>query len=272
MNSESGETTHYVSNGQDLTLKKRGEVDRTAIRAARKVQQALFPPAAPCLPGFDIAGAVHPAERVSGDFFDYIPLGDDSVGVLVADVSGHGLGPALLMAQTQAYLHALAESYADPGKLLTHTNRLFATSNSGHFVTMFLGRLDAVTRSFVYACAGHRGYLIASNGAVRVLDSTSIPLGVEEATTTSSAPAITLKPGDTLLVPTDGTEEAMSPEGRMFGRERMLDVVRNNGNSSATQIVDALFRKARKFTENRPQVDDITALVVKVVPTSRTEE
>jgi PAS domain S-box-containing protein len=269
---ESGETTHYVSNGQDLTLKKRGEADRAAIQAARKVQQALFPSVAPCLPGFDIAGAVHPAERVSGDFFDYIPLGEDSVGFVVADVSGHGLGPALLMAQTQASLRALAESYADPGELLTHTNRLFATSKSGHFVTMFLGRLDATTRSFVYACAGHRGYLITSDGTVHVLDSTSIPLGVDEATTTSSAPAIVLKPGDILLVPTDGAEEAMSPQGRMFGRQRMLDVVRTNGNDSAAQIVDALFREARKFTEKRPQVDDITMLVVKGVPMSPAKE
>jgi sigma-B regulation protein RsbU (phosphoserine phosphatase) len=272
VNDESGDTTHYVSNGQDLTHKKRGDADRTAIQAARTVQQALFPSVAPCLPGFDMAGAVHPAERVSGDFFDYIPLGEDSVGLLVADVSGHGLGPALLMAQTQAYLRALAESYTDPGELLTHTNRLFAASQSGHFVTMFLGRLDATTRSFVYACAGHRGYLIASDGTVHVLDSTSIPLGIDESTTTSSAPAIILNPGDTLLVSTDGTEEAMSPQGRMFGRERMLDVVRGNGNDSAAQIVDALFREARNFTEKRPQADDITVLVVKALPMSPAEE
>ncbi len=267
----SGETTHYVGDGQDLTQQKRGEADRAAIQAARTVQRALFPSDAPCLPGFDIAGAVHPAERVSGDFFDYIPLGQNSVGVVVADVSGHGLGPALLMAQMQAYLHALADSYGDPGELLTRANRLFATSDSGHFVTMFLGCLDAATHSFVYAAAGHPGYLISSNGTVRVLHATGIPLGVEVTIPPSSAPAIILKPGDTLLVPTDGTEEAMSPEGRMFGREHMLNVVRNNGHKSAAQIVDALFcaRATSLIADHRKMTS--RRLVVKVLPTSPAE-
>ncbi len=104
-----GETTHYVGDGQDITEEKIAAADRASIHAARKVQESLFPPEPPHVPGFDIAGAVHPAEFVSGDFFDFMAVGQTSVGVLVADVSGHGLGPALLMAQTQAYLRALAE-------------------------------------------------------------------------------------------------------------------------------------------------------------------
>jgi sigma-B regulation protein RsbU (phosphoserine phosphatase) len=263
---ESGEITHYVGDGQDLTQQKQGESDRAAMRAAWRVQQTLLPPEAPRLPGFDIAGAVHPAERVSGDFFDYIRMGPGSIGVLVADVSGHGLGPALLMAQTQAYLRALAEFCEDPGELLTRANRLFASSGSGHFVTVFLGRLDTVARSLLYAGAGHQGYLVTGNDAVQVLKSTGLPLGVEESVAISSAPAIILNPGDTLVVPTDGTEEAMSPIGRTFGRERMLDVVRNGKTKSATQIADDLFSATRDYAENRPQMDDISAIVVKVLP------
>lgn len=269
---ESGATSHYVASGQDLTLQKRGEADRASIGAARTVQRTLFPAAAPCVPGFDIAGAVHPAQRVSGDFFDFMPLGPDSVGVLVADVSGHGLGPALLMAQTQAYLHALAETSSDPGELLSNANRLFANSDSGHFVTMFLGRLDSATRSFVYAGAGHQGYLVRSNGAAHVLESTGYPLGVEMDTAISSAPAIVLQTGDTLVVPTDGTEETMSLGGREFGQERMLNVVRTNRKKSAAQIVNALFLAARNFSDGHPQDDDITALVVKVLPPCQPQE
>ncbi len=97
-----GETTHYVGDGQDITEEKIAAADRAAIQAARKVQESLFPSEPPNIPGFDIAGAVHPAELVSGDFFDFMAIGQTSVGVLIADVSGHGLGPALLMAQTQA--------------------------------------------------------------------------------------------------------------------------------------------------------------------------
>jgi sigma-B regulation protein RsbU (phosphoserine phosphatase) len=271
---ESGEITHYVGDGQDLTQQKQGEADRAAVRAACKVQQTLFPTTAPCQSGLDIAAAVHPAERGSGDFFDYIPLGQDSIGIVVADVSGHGLGPALLMVQIQAYLRALAETCADPGKLLARANRLFATSDSGHFVTMFFGRLDVVTRSLVYIGAGHQAYLIANDGAVQVLDSTSVPLGVEKALSIYSTSTISLEAGDILVVPTDGAEEAVSIDGRQFGRERILDLVRNNRDKPAVEIVDSLFRAARDFAEQRPQEDDITVLIVKVLPSAsaRTSE
>jgi sigma-B regulation protein RsbU (phosphoserine phosphatase) len=265
---ESGETTHYVGDGHDLTQQKQGEMDHAAILAAQTVQRALFPAAAPRTSDFDIAGAVHPAERVSGDFFDYIPLGQDSIGILVADVSGHGLGPALLMAQTQAFLRALAESCADPAELLARANRLFTTSESGHFVTAFLGRLDAPTRSLIYACAGHQGYLLADDGTVKVLRSTSVPLGVEETIPFASAPAVIFEPGDLLLMPTDGIAEATNPTGEMFGGDRMLKVVDKNRNKHAAEIVDALFREARDFVGSRPQEDDMTAIVVKFVATT----
>lgn len=265
---ESGEITHYVGDGQDLTQHKQGEADLAAILAARKVQQTLLPPSAPCESGFDIAGAVYPAEHASGDFFDYIPLGQDSIGVLVADVSGHGLGPALLMAQTQAYLRALAETCTDPGELVTRANHLFATNDSGHFVTIFLGCLNVVTRSLVYVGAGHQAYHIARDGVVRVLRSSSIPLGIEKTLPPFAPSTITLEAGDILVVPTDGAEEAMSVDGRQFGRERMLDLVRDNREKPAVEIVETLFRAARDFAERRPQEDDITALVVKVLSTS----
>jgi sigma-B regulation protein RsbU (phosphoserine phosphatase) len=151
---------------------------------------------------------------------------------------------------------------------LAGANRLFATSDSGHFVTMFLGRLDVATRSFVYIGAGHQAYLIANDGAVRVLGSTSTPLGVEKTLATCSTSTISLEEGDILVVPTDGAEEAMSVDGRQFGRERILDLVRNNRDKPAVEIVETLFRAARDFAELRPQVDDITAVVVKVLPSA----
>jgi sigma-B regulation protein RsbU (phosphoserine phosphatase) len=263
---EAGETTHYVGDGQDLTQQKQGEADLAAIGAARRVQQALLPADPPCLSGFDIAGAVHPAEQVSGDFFDYIPLGQNSTGVLVADVSGHGLGPALLMAQTQAYLRALAATCADPGELLARTNHLFGRSDSGHFVTVFLGRLDVATRSLAYAGAGHQAYLVARHGTTRVLRAASLPLGIEKTLDNSVTSTISLEPGDILVVPTDGVEEAMSGSERQFGQDHMLDLVRDNRDKTAAEIVDRLFRTARVFAEGRPQADDITAVVIKVLP------
>lgn len=266
---DAGETTHFVSDGEDLTKQKQGDADVLAIRAAREVQRTLFPHTAPCLPGFDIACAVHPAESVSGDFFDYIPLGQNSIGFLVADVSGHGLGPALLMAQTQASLRALAETYSDPGDLLAHVNRLFIATESDHFVTMFLGRLDTVTNRFAFQAAGHQGYLIAKDGTVRVLHATNLPLGITANFSACPAPAIILRPDDIVMIPTDGMEEAMSPDGKRFGRERLFEVVNINRDKSASQIVESLFRSARSFSSERTQSDDMTVLIVKVLPSSQ---
>ncbi|MHB8956298.1 MAG: SpoIIE family protein phosphatase [Pirellulaceae bacterium] len=260
-----GETTHYVGDGQDITEEKLAAADRAAIHAARKVQESLLSLEPPGLPGFDLAGAVHPADHVSGDFFDFIPLGPTSLGVLVADVSGHGLAPALLMAQMQAYVRALAECQNDPGELLTHANRLFALSRSGHFVTIFLGRLDGQSRSFVHAAAGHRGHLVSADDTVKVLSATSIPLGVELHTAVGTDPTVALSPGDILVLLTDGIAEAMNPDQKTFGLERTLDVVRKNRDKPASQIVEMLFRAARDYAQGEPQMDDMTAVVVKVL-------
>ena len=269
---ESGEITHYVGDGQDLTEAKQAAANCAAINAARKIQESLYPSRSPCVPGFDIAGAVHPAEDASGDYFDYITLGDGSIGVLVADVSSHGLGPALLMAQMQAYIRTLADSYDDPAVLLNHADKLFSLNVAENFVTLFLGRLDIETGSLLYAGAGHQGYIIASDGTVTVLRSTGIPLGVDTDVDVSSAPAVALKPGDIILLPTDGIEETMSPDGRMFGRDRAFDVVRKSREKSAAEIVEVLFRAAREFADGKRQGDDITSVVVKVLPTTEEDE
>jgi sigma-B regulation protein RsbU (phosphoserine phosphatase) len=260
---ESGAITHYVADGRDITKQRQSEEDHAAIQAARTVQRALFPAAPPVLSGFEISGAVHPAQRVSGDFFDYIPMGRNSVCLLVADVSGHGLGPSLLMAKAQAYLRALSEAHTDPGDLLTHANRLFGQDNSGHFVTMFLGRLDADERTFVYAGAGHAGYHILANGDVKLLEPKGLPLGVVPATSVASSPAIHLQQGDIILLPTDGIEEARNRAGHLFDRRRMFEITRDNRERSAAEIIEALFRAARHFTDRERQQDDITAVVIK---------
>ena len=221
-----GKITHYVGDGQDITDEKRAEADRAAIQAARRVQESLFPKTPPQLPGFDIAGAVHPANLASGDFYDFLAMGESSLGVLIADVSGHGLAPSLLMAQMQAYMLALAECHVDPGDLLTHANRLFGRGDSGHFVTVFLCRIHAASRMFTYAAAGHQGFLMKEDGRVVQLEATGIPLGIEPHTSFPSSAAFSLHTGDTLVLLTDGVEEAMSPQQRVFGLERAFDVVR----------------------------------------------
>ena len=263
----SGKVTHYVGDGQDLTLEKQAEANRAELLAARAVQRSLLPSNGPCLPGFDIAGGLYPADNVSGDFFDFFSFPEKSVGILVADVSGHGLGPGLLMAQTQAHLRSIAEQCCDPGEILSRANRFFGRINSGHFVTTFLGRLDVAARSFVYAGAGHQGYLLSANGKVHVLKSTSTPLGVEEHWTLRPSPAVALEAGDIILLPTDGIEEAVDPNKNYFGRDRMFEVIRENAEKSAVRIIESLYSAARDFAGGQRQADDMTAVIVKVLHT-----
>ncbi len=260
-----GEITHYVANGQDLTDQKRAEAEHAEILAASSVQRALLPATSPCIPGFDFAGGVYPAECVSGDFFSYLDLGENRVGILVADVSGHGLGPGLLMSQTQANLRALAEFCSDPRELLHRLNEHCSWGTAGSFVTLFLGCIDTEARSFVYAGAGQQGFLLRADGGVEILESTGCPLGVIDEWNEPSSPATKLESGDMIVLPTDGIEEAMNPNDDLFGRETMLDVIRNHASESAADIVKRLYSAARNFAGGKPQHDDITAMVVKVL-------
>lgn len=262
----SGEITHYVGDAKDLTLEKQAEMQRAELLAARAVQRDLLPSSFPCLPGFDLAAALYPADEVSGDFFDVFTLADNSVGVVVADVSGHGLGPGLLMAQMQSYLRSIAELYSDPREILSRANRFFARSTSDHFVTIFLASFDVVARSFSYAGAGHQGYVARANGDVQVLESTGMPLGIQEHWTSCPRQKIALAAGDIVLLPTDGIEESFAPNGNCFGRERMCGLASANATQSAAQIIEIICSAGREFSEGR-QMDDMTAVVVKALGT-----
>jgi serine phosphatase RsbU (regulator of sigma subunit) len=239
------------------------------FRVAREIQQRLFPKTSPQSGPFDIAGASCPAEATGGDYFDYLPLADASLGIVVADVTGHGVGPALLMAETRAYLRTLAVNATDVGDILTRANRILGGDvDIERFVTMLLAGLDPVAKTLVYASAGHpNGYLLNHTGLVKaVLKRTGVPLGVHPDSTFSAAPEIALSEGDILLLLTDGIEEAVSPENVFFGFERILNVARTHTRSSAQEIVQALFTAVRHFSQDRPQLDDLTAVVVKVGP------
>ena len=235
------------------------------FRAAGEIQQRLFPVAAPEIDGFDIAGALYPAKATAGDYFDYIPMLDDCLGVVVGDVSGHGMGPALLMAETRACLRTLTQSYFDVGDILTRANRVLAADMGDfHFITLAMGRLDPRDRSFIYASAGQRGHLLRANGNIETLDSTSVPLGAQEETIVPTASPLTLESGDLVSFFTDGVFEAESPGLVRFGVERALRVIDSERDQPARAIVDALYQDISGFTRNRPQRDDITVVIVKV--------
>jgi serine phosphatase RsbU (regulator of sigma subunit) len=239
------------------------------LRVARKIQQGLLPRAAPVLAGFDIAGASHPAHETGGDYFDFFPLAGGGLGIAVGDASGHGVGAALLIAATRAYLRALALTHADVSSVLGLTNRRLAEDVADfYFVTLFLARLDPGRRVLVYSSAGHpTGYVLDSAGAVKAsLTSTGRPLGIEADGTFPEAAAPPLEAGEVVLLLTDGILEARSPQGAFFGSARALEVAAANRARPADAIVAALQQAVCDFAGGLVMDDDRTAVVIKVLP------
>lgn len=235
-------------------------------RVGRQIQVGLLPRSVPRPPGFAIAGRSLAANDVGGDCFDFIPLSEGArIGVLVADASGHGIGAALLAGQARAYLRALALTCADVGQLLRLTNtRLTADAASDHFVTALLLGLEPATRSLRYSSAGHvPGYVLGPTGQTRaVLPSTDVPLGIDPRGEFPTSEAVTLEPGDLVLLLTDGIVEATSPSGELFGSERALGIVRRHQHQAPDDILAALFDAASAFCVH-DVFDDLTAVVIK---------
>ncbi len=257
---------------RDITERKRVQAAlrhaEAELAVAREVQEGLFPKSTPAWPGFDIAGACIAAETTAGDYYDYIPLPDGTLGAIVGDVSGHGLGSSLLMAEMRACLHTLAVSHTDPGRILSLANRLFVEDTADdRFMTLFFAHLDPHALSLSYASAAHEAYLIDSpGGQVTVLESTSCPLGLNPTSTVPPAGPLRLRQGQLLLLLTDGILEARAPDGRLFGEQGALEVACAHRNASAQEIVRVVCRAAQQFCGNGPRLDDMTALAVKVEP------
>jgi phosphoserine phosphatase RsbU/P len=234
------------------------------FRAAKEIQQRLYPAESPELPGFEIAGALYPAKATAGDYFDYIAMHGDCLGVIVGDVSSHGMGPALLMSETRACLRTLALGLSDVGDILTGANKILsADTHDFHFVTLAMARLDPARYEMVYGSAGQRSYLLHADRSVTVLDSTSLPLGVDAQTRVPAAPPLLLQPGDVLLLLTDGVAEAESADHQRFGIARTLEVVHACRERSAREIIIALRSELDEFCANQPIQDDVTIVIVK---------
>ncbi len=264
--------TWFVGFVRDISQRK--DTERTLrenaeqFRAAREIQERLFPKSAPKINGFDIAGMSVPAAAAGGDYFDFIPMLNNRVGVVVADVSGHGIGPALLMAETRAYLRILARNRENIGEILTRANMMLTEDLSPEqFITLLLACIDPATKTLIHANAGHpAGVLIGASGELRAeLKRTGVPLGMHSKTTYQPATEIKLLPGDTLLIFTDGVEETMTPSGEFFERERVVQHLIQNRHLPAREIVDSLYTQVRTFAQAEPRSDDFTAIVVKVL-------
>jgi len=264
---ESGYLTHYVSVMRDVTDQRRAQAREVEMRLARLIQQKLYPAEAPALPGFDLAGATFPADATCGDYYDFIPMASGRLCIAVGDVSGHGFGPALLMAETRAYLRSFSKATSDLEWILRRLNLFLShDTEDERFVTLMLVVLDPERRSLVYASAGHvPGMLLDRSGATRrVLESTGVPLGIFSEADFASSPEVLLDEGDLFVLLTDGAAEAQDASGRFFESERVEEVVSGLRQAPAHEIIGGLHDAVDVFAAPGPAADDITAVVCKV--------
>jgi sigma-B regulation protein RsbU (phosphoserine phosphatase) len=269
MRTPGGGVTHVVSVGRDVTQLRRAAERESALLLARSVQQRLFPRGAPPVPGFDIYGATFVADVTGGDYYDFIPLPGERLGIVVADVSGHGVDSALLMAETRAVLRATTQTTAEPSEVLAVVNRVLHADTEAHrFATLLLVVLHVPSGTLTYSSAGHPpGYLLDGRGTVkRELRATGLPLGLFPASAYETRSALGVEKNDTLVLLTDGVTDCGTPEEELFGTGRALDVVRSFPGARSSEVVEGLYGAVRDFERGGPQKDDVTAVVVRRLP------
>lgn len=266
MKDDAGNITNFVSVLKDVTELREKQEQEFQLRIAHELQQRLYK-ANVSLPGFDIVGATYSAVETNGDYFDFISMKDGSIGMVVGDVSGHGIGAALVMAQTRAYLRAFAKMESDPGVLLTWLSQeLAADLDNEYYVTLIFARLDPKQKLLDYASAGHLpGYLLNESGEVKYsMESTGIPLGIMRDYKYTKSEFIKLDTEDMVFFLTDGISEAQALDETEFGVDRTLEIVKSHQQASARQILEKLYQEVRAFAQNKPQEDDITSIICKV--------
>ena len=236
-----------------------------AVEIARDIQQNWIPTAPLNADRFDVYGVCIPVEGAAGDFFDYFPMAEGTLGLAIGDVSGHGIGPALLTAETRAYLRALSQTESDVGEIATSVNRLLTEDViGGRFATLFFGRLDGESATLTFAAAGHPGYLIRPNGEWVRLETECPPLGLFEEVVIPSSKPVGLSPGDLVLLATDGLFEMRGSNGEFFGEKRTMELVHQLRENTVEQIVAKVLERAREFTGGCEPQDDLTLVAVKV--------
>ncbi len=238
-----------------------------ALQIACEIQQRLLPEHPPELSRFDLAARSQACDETGGDYYDFLRLGPDQLGLVLGDVCGHGVGAALLMATARATLRALVDAGSGSiSQVFARVNNLLeGDMEDEQFMTMFYGMVNLPGNSLIYTNAGHDSPLMykAEQDEFTELESTSFPLGMFEEADFPCSPEIPIEVRDVLLVMTDGIWEVMNPEDEPFGRDRVREVLRQFKDTSAQQIADGLYEAADNFRGSAPVRDDMTIMVLK---------
>lgn len=246
---------------EELVEKKRLQGQ---LEVARQVQLELLPARHPQLKGFDISAYNFPSEEVSGDYYDFVRVYEDQLGIVVADVSGKGVPAALLMAFLRASLRAAIHiGYASNISMAKVNYLLWESIEQHQFVTAFYGVLDGTNRTLAYANAGHNPPLLMErDGRATFVERGGFPLGMFRDARYYEY-YLSIEPGQILVLYTDGATEAVNPRDEEYGRERLANIVRAERHRSSRSLIDAIYADVLQFTEGNGASDDITLIVIK---------
>jgi serine phosphatase RsbU (regulator of sigma subunit) len=244
------------------------------LRIARSIQMSLLPQGQIAMPGVSVSALCVPAREVGGDYYDFFPLGDDRLAILIADVSGKGTSAALYMAELKGLMLSLSQTCPSPRQLMLTANQIISNHlDSRSFITMAYGVVDLAARTMVYARAGHTPLIHrreASDGdpSVEILTPDGLVLGLrldrgetfERLLTEVTVP---LHRGDVLLLFTDGISEAMDAESNLFGEDRLARLVGEHGHLPTDELRERILREIDAFVAGAPQHDDMTMILMK---------
>ncbi|MDD5577645.1 MAG: SpoIIE family protein phosphatase [Methylobacter sp.] len=239
------------------------------LAIAKEIQRSLLPASAPMIAGYDVAGWSQSAEETGGDFFDFHVLDHDHLILMLADVSGHGIGPALLAAECWALQRAVFSWAADYRSSLTQINQLICRHiPSDRFITAFIGRLSAERNTLSFLSAGHGPVFIlrVAESRIETLPVTGLPLGIIADNRYEQWQTISFNSGDILIAFTDGFFEWEDQSGNSFGTDRICENVLRHAGLSAAAIIECVHRDLLSFAKGTRQQDDLTAVVIKKLP------
>jgi len=242
---------------------------RESLALATELQQRLLPSGTPAIPGFDVFGVSVYCDETGGDYFDYlqpITMGEGRFGLVVGDVTGHGISAALIMTSARALIQSHARSSGAPGEVLERVNETIATDAShGRFITLLLLMIDTGARRLSAANAGHDPGVVYRAG-VGVFDEMplgGLPLGIDADERYQTRELDYPEPGDIYLIATDGVWEMRDPGGAFYGKERMRGVIKANAHRPAPEIGRALLDDLDSFRGTAARQDDVTFIVIK---------
>jgi sigma-B regulation protein RsbU (phosphoserine phosphatase) len=262
-----------------MTADLRGHVDRLAqeeaerkriehdLDIARQIQRGLLPTSKPDLPGYDISGWSQSANKTGGDYYDWQLLPDGRLLVSLADVSGHGIGPALVAAVCRAYARASVASHEESlDRIIGRLNGLLMNDMpDGRFVTFVGILLDPVRNRAQMISAGHGPLFrcLSAQGELIETDADGLPLGLVPDNEYGPANEFSLAPGDSVILVTDGLFEWTNAAGEAYGLERLRAAIQQLAGADADGMIQGLYRRTREFVGEVPQADDVTIVMVK---------